>query len=205
MPCRDLFAYDREFRNAGFTRIAGIDEVGRGPLAGPVVAAAVVLPGDFFAEGLRDSKQVKPDSRYDIYLRILDGCIDFGVGVVDADVIDRVNILQATKMAMRIALDALKTPPDLLLIDALRLDGVDIEQRGIVKGDDTSASIAAASIVAKEVRDSMMRSYHNQFPQYGFNGHKGYGTKLHLERIEQHGPCAIHRMTFGGVSQRRLF
>ena len=200
----DLFAYDLLFREKGYGLIAGLDEVGRGPLAGPVVAAAVILPGDFFLDGLRDSKKVTPKNRQKMVFDILVGCLDVGVGIIEPDVIDQVNILEGTKLAMQAALRDLRHKPDLLLIDALRLENIDTEQRAIIKGDDTSASIAAASIVAKEVRDGIMRAYHNQYPQYNFDKHKGYPTKLHKDCLRKYGPCRIHRKTFSGVRQQQL-
>ncbi len=204
MGKQDLFTYDRSFREKGYALIAGLDEVGRGPLAGPVVAAAVILPGDFFLSGLRDSKKVPAGKRSKMFLDILAGCLDLGVGIIEPDVIDKVNILEGTKLAMQAALMNLEQKPDLLLIDALWLEGIDTDQRAIVKGDDTSASIAAASIVAKEVRDGIMLDYHKQYPHYHFNKHKGYPTKLHKDCLRKYGPCVIHRKTFSGVMQQPL-
>ncbi len=200
----DLFAYDLSFRKKGYRLIAGLDEVGRGPLAGPVVAAAVILPRDFFLDGLRDSKKVPAGKRAKMFLDILVGCLDVGVGIIEPAVIDQVNILEGTKLAMQAALMDLRQNPDLLLIDALRLESIDTDQMAIIKGDDTSASIAAASIVAKEVRDGIMCAYHKQYPQYHFHKHKGYPTKLHKDSLRKHGPCIIHRKTFSGVMQQQL-
>lgn len=194
-----LFSFDRSLRTGEIKVLAGMDEVGRGPLAGPVVAAAVILPGDFILEGLRDSKKVRPEGRKSMVFEILSGCIDVGIGIVEAEEIDRINILEATKAAMRSAVDDLYLKPDLLLVDGLDLKGVGIESRKIIKGDDTSASIAAASIVAKEIRDGMMEAWHRVYPEYHFHKHKGYGTRLHLECLERFGPCGIHRRSFGPV------
>jgi len=173
----DRFLFDQGWRDKGFLRIAGIDEVGRGPLAGPVLAVAVVLPPAFRLFGLRDSKKIPPARRRRLAVEVLLGCLDVGVGLVDAETIDRVNILEATRLAMKRALDDLAARPDLLLIDALHLGDVGTAQRPIVKGDDLSASIAAASVVAKELRDGLMLGYHAQYPHYHFHRHKGYPQK----------------------------
>lgn len=194
-----LFEFDRSFRNDGQIRIAGMDEAGRGPLAGPVVAAAVILPGDFFVSGLRDSKKIPAARRRELVFDILTDCEAVGVAVVDAERIDVVNILEATKEAMRTAVTDLDAKPDLLLVDGLFVERIPFPQKKLIRGDDTSATVAAASIVAKEIRDGIMRGYHEQFPHYGFDRHKGYGTRLHLERLARHGPCAIHRRSFGPV------
>jgi ribonuclease HII len=184
----------------GFSTVAGIDEVGRGCLAGPVVAAACILdPAKPLPEGLNDSKQVGAEQRVEIASLLRDNCIAFAFGSVEAPEIDRINILEATKLAMRHAIAALSPAADYLLVDALQLKGVPIPQRSIIKGDSVSASIAAASILAKTFRDDMMRSFDAEYPQYGFSGHVGYGTRTHLEALRTHGPCPLHRMTFRGV------
>jgi ribonuclease HII len=184
----------------GFKTVAGIDEVGRGCIAGPVIAAACILdPSKGLPEGLNDSKQVAPERREEIAAELKEICMAFAIGTVEAEEIDRINILEATKVAMRQAIAALSPAADYLLVDALQLKGVPIPQRSIIKGDSVSASIAAASILAKTYRDQLMRSYDTAYPHYGFSGHVGYGTKIHLEAIRAHGPCPLHRMTFRGV------
>lgn len=199
-----LFDFDRSIKADGFKVLAGLDEAGRGPLAGPVVAAAVILPGDFFLQGLRDSKKVPLETRKRLVFEIISGCIDVGLGIVEAEEIDRINILEATKAAMRAAVHDLHIEPDLLLVDGLALEDVGPESRKIIKGDDTSASVAAASIVAKEIRDGIMKAWHRVYPEYHFHKHKGYGTRLHLERLARYGPCGIHRRSFGPVSSPGL-
>jgi ribonuclease HII len=186
----------------GFKLVAGLDEVGRGCIAGPVVAAACILdPAKSLPEGLNDSKQVAAEQREDIATQLREECIAYAVGCVEAPEIDRINILEATKLAMRHALAALSPSADYLLIDALQLKGVAQPQRSIIKGDSVSASIAAASILAKTFRDDLMRSFHSQYPEYGFAEHVGYGTKVHRDAIRAHGPCPLHRMTFRGVAK----
>jgi len=184
----------------GFRFVAGIDEVGRGCLAGPVVAVACILDGSKpLPKGLNDSKQVAPEQREEIAAELKDCCTAYSVGMVDATDIDRINILEATKLAMRLAITGLVPGPDFLLIDALQLKGVPIPQKSIIKGDSVSASIAAASILAKTYRDGLMRSLDAEYPLYGFAGHVGYGTKEHREALRMHGPCPLHRRTFRGV------
>lgn len=200
----DIYRYDESFRNKGFQRIAGIDEAGRGPLAGPVVASAVVLPSLKRIEGLRDSKKVPEKERETLFLDILCSCLDIGVGVVDSATIDRINILRATKVAMRMAVKDLSFGPDLLLIDAVKLSSMPIEQVSMIKGESKSASIAAASIIAKVVRDGIMRDYDGIYPEYGFARHKGYSTKEHIGKIILHGPCPIHRRSFEKVLSMEL-
>lgn len=195
----DIYRYDESLREKGFKRIAGIDEAGRGPLAGPVVAAAVVLPPMKTIEGLRDSKKVPEKSREPLFFDVLCSCLDVGVGITDAEDIDRINILQATKLAMENAVKDLSFQPDLLLIDAVSLPLLQIKQICPVRGESVSASIAAASIIAKVVRDRLMRKYHERYPEYGFEKHKGYCTKEHMQSIIDHGPCPIHRKTFDKV------
>lgn len=184
----------------GYRFVAGVDEVGRGCLAGPVVAAACVLdPAKPLPEGLNDSKQVAREQREDIALQLKSVCTAISIGVVEAEEIDRINILEATKLAMRKAITNLSPGADYLLIDALQLKGMTVPQRSIIKGDSISASIAAASILAKTFRDALMLSYDASFPNYGFGEHVGYGTKAHLTALRTHGPCALHRLTFRGV------
>ncbi len=195
----DIYRHDESFRKSGFQHVAGIDEAGRGPLAGPVVAASVVLPPMKRLDGLRDSKKVPEKERESLFWELLFCSLDIGVGIVDAETIDRINILQATKLAMEIAVGDLTSTPDLLLIDALRLPRVNIEQVSLIKGESKSASISAASIIAKVVRDGIMRDYDRVYPEYGFARHKGYSTKEHMEKIVLHGPCPIHRKSFEKV------
>jgi ribonuclease HII len=191
--------HERELRLAGYRRIAGLDEVGRGCLAGPVVAAAVVLPDRHRIKGLRDSKVVPRPKREALYERILDRADAIGVGCVEVEVIDRVNILHATKLAMRQALERLPESPDHLLIDALSLPVVELPQRPIIDGDAISASIAAASIVAKVTRDRICDEMEERYPGYGFARHKGYGTRRHYEALLADGPCEWHRRSFAPI------
>jgi ribonuclease HII len=188
-------------RLCGYRRIAGIDEAGRGPLAGPVVAAAVVLPTRCRLSGVDDSKQLSEGERDRLYDAILNQAVGMGIGSADVDEIDRLNILEATRLAMRRAIDQLAPPPDYLLIDAVTLPGISISVRPIIKGDSLSLSIAAASIIAKVTRDRLMAKYHDMFPEYDFLSHKGYGTTGHLQRLARHGPCSIHRRTFTPVQE----
>jgi ribonuclease HII len=195
----DIYGYDESFRkNKGFL-VAGLDEAGRGPIAGPVVAAAVILPPDLRIQGLKDSKKLTEKQRQSIFRELLCDAADIGVGISDVDVIDRVNILEATKLAMAAAIEDLSTRPEMLLIDAVRLPAVKIEQNSPYKGESLSASIAAASVVAKVIRDGIMEDYHGTYPEYGFDRHKGYSTKSHVEALQEHGPCPIHRRSFGAV------
>jgi len=200
----DIFRYDESLREQGFNRIAGIDEAGRGPLAGPVVASAVVMPEGKRIKGLRDSKKVPEAERESLFNEILYCCVDYGVGIVEAEEIDRLNILRATKYAMEKAIKALSVKPNLLLIDAVKLPSVHIRQICPIKGESVSASIAAASIVAKVTRDRLMIQYHEIYPEYGFEKHKGYGTKEHVEKILSCGPCPIHRKSFDKVMDLEL-
>lgn len=193
--------FELEARRRGYRRIAGLDEAGRGPLAGPVVAAAVVLPSRCRLAGVNDSKQVSESERARLYEVIVERARGIGVGVATEQEIDRLNILEATRLAMRRALAALNPPADCLLIDAVTLSNLAIPSRSIIKGDTLSISIAAASIVAKVTRDRMMAAYHLTYPLYNFLAHKGYGTEEHLQRLAQYGPCAIHRRTFAPVAQ----
>jgi len=188
--------HERELRLAGFRRIAGIDEVGRGSLAGPVVAAAVILPDRHRIKGLRDSKVVPRARREALYEQILDRAEAIGVGCVEVEVIDRINILQATKLAMREAIGRLAEAPDHLVIDALSLREVDLPQRPIIDGDAISASIAAASIVAKVTRDRICAEFDARYPAYGFARNKGYGTPRHVDALLREGPCEWHRRSF---------
>lgn len=185
-----------EYTYAACEAICGIDEAGRGPLAGPVVAAAVILPKDCQILFLNDSKKLSEKRREELFLEIKEKAISWGVGIVSPERIDEINILQATYEAMRSAVNQLSVTPDLLLNDAVTIPGIDINQVPIVKGDAKSVSIAAASILAKVTRDHMMAEYDKIFPEYGFAKHKGYGTAAHIVAIKEFGPCPIHRRTF---------
>jgi ribonuclease HII len=201
----DLYRYDGSWRQEGFAVIAGIDEAGRGPIAGPVVAAAAVLPPSVRIEGLRDSKKVPEKERETLFWEVLCLASAIGVGIVEHDHIDKSNILQATKLAMQLALEDLYLEPHLLIIDAVSLPSVSIEQVSPFKAESKSASVAAASIIAKYVRDSIMLRYHDMYPSYNFKKHKGYCTQEHLDMISRHGPCPIHRKSYRKVMTMRLF
>ncbi len=189
----------------GLHRIAGIDEAGRGPLAGPVTAAAVILPRKFSCPGLDDSKKISPAKREYLFERLTtDPAIVWAVATADREEIDRLNILRATHLAMRRAAEALATSADHCLIDGLPVKNFPISHDGIVKGDGLSLSIAAASIIAKVTRDRIMRVLDEEFPQFGFARHQGYGTKMHLEALRIHGPCCHHRRSFQPVAQLAL-
>lgn len=186
--------YERTYD--GFPYICGIDEAGRGPLAGPVVAAAVVLPKDCRILYLNDSKKLSEKKRETLYEEILEKAAAYGVGTASPGRIDEINILQATYEAMRQAVEKLGVVPDIFLNDAVVIPGIDKKQVPIVKGDAKSVSIAAASILAKVTRDRMMAEYDRMYPQYGFGKHKGYGTAAHIAALREYGPCPIHRRTF---------
>ncbi|RGZ01512.1 ribonuclease HII [Clostridium sp. AM58-1XD] len=185
-----------EYTYAACDAICGIDEAGRGPLAGPVAAAAVILPKDCRILFLNDSKKLSEKRREELFLEIKEKAVSFGVGLVSPERIDEINILQATYEAMRSAISQLAVKPDLLLNDAVTIPDVEIDQVPIIKGDAKSVSIAAASILAKVTRDHMMTEYDKLFPEYGFARHKGYGTAVHIAAIREHGPCPIHRRSF---------
>lgn len=193
----EMRSYERQYGEE-FYAICGIDEVGRGPLAGPVVACAVILPIDEEILYLNDSKQVSEKKREELYDVIMEKAVAVGIGVVPPSVIDDINILQATYEAMRIAINKLEVKPDLLLNDAVTIPGVNVKQVPIIKGDAKSASIAAASIVAKVTRDRMMVDYDTLFPGYGFASNKGYGSSEHITTLKKVGPTSIHRRTFIG-------
>ena len=189
-----LKKYEREY--ASYAHICGIDEVGRGPLAGPVVACAVILPKDCDILYLNDSKQLTPKKREALYDEIMAKAVAVGVGMANEKVIDEINVLNADYEAMKQAISKLQVKPQLLLNDAVNIPGVDIEQVGIIKGDTLSASIAAASIIAKVTRDRLMVEYDSLYPGYGFAKNMGYGTAEHIDALKKIGPCAIHRRTF---------
>lgn len=191
--------FEKRFLRQGFRFIAGLDEAGRGPLAGPVVAAAVILPIPGFRQQLRDSKKLLPARRESLYETILEVALAVGTGIVEADEIDRINIGRATQKAMAMAVRLLCKQPDMLLIDGIVPIPLSMPQRTIVKGDNLCVSIAAASIVAKVTRDRIMMACHEKYPQYNFAKHKGYGTWEHREAIKRHGYCEYHRKSFRGV------
>jgi ribonuclease HII len=194
------FDYERQALGDGYILIAGIDEVGRGCLAGPVVAAACILDiNKPIPEDLNDSKKLSPSLRETVAAQLREECIAYAIGQVEADEIDEINILEATKKAMMAAIAALKPAADFLLIDALRLKQTVLPQRAIIKGDSLSASIAAASVLAKTYRDGLMLGYADQYPQYGFAEHKGYAAASHLTALRANGPSPIHRKSFRGV------
>lgn len=197
----NLWDYENKARDQGYQFVAGVDEAGRGPLAGPVVSAAVVFPVKAVIEGLDDSKKLTARKRVELFPKIKEEAIAFEVSVVNAEVIDKVNILQATRLAMKQAVERLLYSPDLLLIDGNQKIESPIEQWTIVKGDAKSFSIAAASVLAKVTRDRIMEDFHRLYPQYEFSQHKGYGTKQHCDLIVEHGPCPIHRHTFKRVAE----
>lgn len=187
-------AYEKEYGHKG--HVCGIDEAGRGPLAGPVVAAAVILPDDKDFIYLNDSKKVTEKRREVLFDEITSRCVSYGIGMSSCEEIDEINILQATYLAMRRALENMTVKPDVCLNDAVTIPGVEIEQVPIVKGDSKSVSIAAASIIAKVTRDRIMQILDKEYPEYGFAKHKGYGTKAHIDAVKRMGPTPYHRMTF---------
>ena len=199
VPPQAMDCFERQCFRAGYKTIAGIDEAGRGPLAGPVVAAAVIIPRGWIDEEVVDSKKLSPKRREELYDRILSRSRSAKVGVVDQGEIDRTNILRATVKAMEIAIRRLSPLPDYLLVDGITGVPIPIAQRLIRGGDALSISIAAASIVAKVTRDRLMMEHHEKYPQYNFAKHKGYGTREHLEAIRKFGYCELHRMSFRGV------
>lgn len=200
-PPPTFLEFEEQARRRGFQSVAGIDEAGRGPLAGPVVAAAVILPQQFFLPGLTDSKKLSERRRQFLYPEICQQARAVGVGVASTQEIDRLNILQATLLAMTRAVGRLPQTPDHLLIDGISAVPLNLSQQCIKQGDSRSLSIAAASVVAKVIRDRIMLSYHRQLPAYGFATHKGYGTLQHRAAIAEIGPSALHRTTFAGVKE----
>ncbi len=199
MPGRekiDLWAIERAIYEEGFRLICGVDEAGRGPLAGPVCAAAVILPRGLEIDGLNDSKKLTEKKRESLYPLICEKALSYGIAFAEVEEIERENILNATFLAMNRAIGGLTMVPDLALIDGNRNRGIRFESRCIIGGDGKCASIAAASVLAKVTRDRKMKELAEQYPQYGFEKHKGYGTKAHYEALRQYGPCPIHRMSF---------
>lgn len=196
MSNRDMWQIEDSCAERGYKMICGVDEAGRGPLAGPVCAAAVILPLDVPFEGLNDSKKLSDKKRRELYPLIKQHAVAYSVVLVDEKEIDQVNILQATLRAMYDAVNGLSQRPDYVLVDGNRLPQLDVEAEAVVHGDSLSASIAAASILAKVSRDDYMLEMDAKYPEYGFAVHKGYGTKAHYAALREHGPCPIHRMTF---------
>jgi ribonuclease HII len=188
--------FDSSFLSEEISVIAGVDEAGRGPLAGPVVAAAVVFGNDVFIEGVNDSKKISEKKRDELFEKIISSSISYGIGIVDNEEIDRINILQASLKAMKIAVGKLSLPPDLILIDGNKSFISDIRTKTVVKGDSKSFAIAAASIIAKVTRDAMMVKAAEEFPNYNWQKNKGYPTKKHIEAVLKHGACPLHRKTF---------
>ena len=202
---RNLFAYEDMARLKGYRNLAGVDEAGRGPLAGPVVAAACIIPQGLIIDGVDDSKSIAPLQREKVFQRLTTHPdIQYAVGCIEAQDIDEINILQATFKAMQRAVEGLPSVPDFILVDGSLLPDWNYPSIAVIKGDALSHSIAAASIIAKETRDRLMETYELQYPGYGFKQHKGYGTKKHLEAINELGPCQIHRKTFEPVKSLLL-
>ena len=195
----NLKQYECELRSKGYKYICGIDEAGRGPLAGPVVVASVIMPENSMIEGVNDSKKVSEKKREKLYDLILSEAISYGVGIIGQDEIDEINILNATKKGLTISLQELTQKPDLIIVDALNnIDTLGTKYESIIKGDAKCYSIAAASIIAKVTRDRIMREWDSVYPQYGFAKHKGYGTAQHIAAIKEYGLCPIHRRSFTG-------
>jgi len=191
----DLLRYESELLGSGKKLIAGTDEAGRGPLAGPVVTACVIMPLDKIIEGVNDSKKLSEKQREKLYMQIMETALDVAVQVVDHKTIDKINILNATKLGMVSCIEALKLVPDIVLVDAVKIKP-NVETLSIIRGDGQSYSIAAASIIAKVYRDRLMKDLDKQYPVYGFAKHKGYATELHIERIRQNGLSEVHRKSF---------
>ncbi len=196
-----MWQLEHEAVNKGYTYIAGVDEAGRGPLAGPVVSGAVILPQGFSLDGIDDSKKLSERKRSLLFPQIKENAIAVGVGICSHTEIDQINILQASLLSMKRAVENLEQQPDFLLIDGKFTIDTAIDQAAIIKGDSKSISIAAASIIAKVTRDAIMKQLHEQYPVYGFDRHKGYPTKAHKQAILEHGPCPVHRISFRGVKE----
>lgn len=192
-----LKQYENDLRNKGYKYICGIDEAGRGPLAGPVVVASVIMSENSMIEGVNDSKKVSEKKREKLYDLILEEAISYGVGIIGQDEIDEINILNATKKGLTTSLKELTAKPDLIIVDALtHIDTLGIPYESIIKGDAKCYSISAASIIAKVTRDRIMREWDKIYPQYGFAQHKGYGTSAHINALKEYGPCPLHRRSF---------
>lgn len=193
----ELKKIENEFFKKGIQYIAGIDEAGRGPLAGPVVVASVILPPDSMIEGVNDSKKVSEAKREKLYDIITEQAISYGVGIIYQEEIDEINILQATKKGLTLAIKQMEIKPNIIMVDALNgIDTLGIPYQSIIKGDAKCYSISAASIIAKVTRDRIMREWDKVYPEYGFAGHKGYGTAKHIAAIREYGPCPLHRRSF---------
>lgn len=203
LPSDTLF-FEKLAQAQGFLKIAGVDEVGRGPLAGPVLAAAVILPAGLLIPGVDDSKKLTQHKRETLFDIIMDQALSIGIGSVGPEIVDSINILQATRLAMLNAVQQLSPQPDYLLIDGITPINSALPQKTVKKGDSLSLSIAAASIIAKVTRDRLMTEMDQRYPGYGFAGHKGYGSAAHLEAIRRLGPSPIHRLTFGGVKEHAV-
>ena len=201
LKLRDIWVFEKQAQKNGYKSIVGVDEAGRGPLAGPVVAAAVMLPKGFKAGIINDSKQMTKNARNQEYGRIKAEAA-IGIGIIGPDIIDEINILKATHLAMKTALEDLGAVFDFILVDGLAVPGLPTESKAIIKGDSKSISIAAASIIAKVTRDQIMVDLHKELPHYGFENHKGYGTKFHLDAICKFGICKHHRKSFAPISER---
>lgn len=194
---KNLKEFENNLHSTGLKYIAGIDEAGRGPLAGPVVVGIAIMKSDSFIEGVNDSKKLSEKKREQLYEQIISEAIDWAVGIVDQKEIDEINILNATKKALHMAISNLKVKPDRILVDALEhIDTYGIPYTSIIKGDAKIYSISVASIIAKVTRDRIMQKYDEIYPEYGFSGHKGYGTAKHIQAIKEYGPCSLHRKTF---------
>jgi len=196
-----MWQYEHKAKTRGYINIAGVDEAGRGPLAGPVVSAAVILPHNFSCNGINDSKKLSEKKRNTLFPFIMEKAIAVSTGIASHHEIDQINILQASLLSMKRAVETLSSPPDFLLIDGKFTLDMEMDQSAIVKGDSKSISIAAASIIAKVTRDAIMKELHELYPVYNFIQHKGYPTKAHKEAILNHGPCPVHRQTFKGVKE----
>lgn len=196
-----MWRFEHNAKTKGYKKIAGVDEAGRGPLAGPVVSAAVILPQDFSCAGIDDSKKLSEKKRNALYPVIKDQAIAVSIGIASSGEIDDINILQASLLSMKRAVETLSCPPDFLLIDGKFTIDMPMGQEAIIKGDSKSISIAAASIIAKVTRDAIMKELHETYPEYNFLQHKGYPTKAHKASILEYGPCPVHRLTFRGVKE----
>jgi len=195
-----MLEYERELYSKGLKVICGVDEVGRGPLLGPVVASAVILPVEYFHKDIKDSKKLTERKREELFDIIVENAISIGIGIVYEDVIDKINIYESTKVAMKEAINNLSVKPEHVLIDAMKLD-LEIPSTSIIKGDALSESIAAASIIAKVTRDRMINEIDKEYPMYDLKNNKGYGTKKHLEALKKYGPCPHHRKSYAPVKE----